>query len=253
MVHISSRNNQKIIDTTKLQKRKHRDASSLFCFEGYKVFLEALSAGIEFVDIFVRDDVLTKYPELLTVDQITTVSESVYSKLSNDTSPDGIFCVAKKPEQKDSTGGSKLIAVSVRDPGNIGTMIRSALAFGVDELILSDDCADIYSQKVVRSAMGALFRQRITVSDDILREINEIKSEGYFVYATALSENSIPISDIDVNDKCCFVIGNEGHGLDREIIDACHKQVIIPIAAESESLNAAVAASVLMWEMKRNY
>lgn len=251
MEHISSRNNQKIVDTLKLQNKKYRDRTSLFVFEGYKVFCEALAAGIEFTDVFVREDVVDKYPELDGIGCITTVSESVYDKLTCDSSPDGIFCVAKKPRTPTVSGGSKLMAISVRDPGNIGTMIRTALAFGIDELILSEGCADIYSPKVVRAAMGALFRQKIVIASDIKTKIEEIKNNGYTVCATALSESSIPLSDIDITSKTCFVVGNEGHGLDADIIALCDKQVIIPIDPHSESLNAAVAAAILMWEVKR--
>lgn len=249
---ISSRNNTKIVNAAKLHNKKYRKATSLFCFEGYKVFCEALASGIPLKEIFVREDVLTKYYELENLDCVYAVTDSVYEKLSSDQSPDGIFCVAHIPEQSQITDGSKMLISSVRDPGNIGTIIRTALAFGIDELILSDDCADIYSPKVVRSAMGALFKQTITVSSDIIGEIDALRKNGYRVYATALSKRSVLLSEIEIGQKTCFVIGNEGHGLDSDVIDACNGQIIIPISESSESLNAAIAASVLMWEMKRN-
>ena len=251
MEHITSRSNKKIVDTLKLRNKKYRDRTSLFTFEGYKVFCEARSAGIEFSDVFVREDAMAKYPELADTEHITVVSESVYEKLTQDSSPDGIFCVAKKPGVLSANNGSKLIAVSVRDPGNIGTMIRTALAFGIGELILSEDCADIYSPKVVRAAMGALFRQKVITVTDIKAKIEEIKNGGYTVCATALNERSVPLSDIEITQRTCFVIGNEGHGLDTDIISLCDNQVIIPIDPHSESLNAAVAAAILMWEIKR--
>lgn len=251
MEHISSRNNQKIVNTAKLTNKKYRDCTSLFVFEGYKVFTEALSAGVEFADVFVREDVLNKYPELSDVNCVTSVSESVFKKLSDDVSGDGIYCVAHKFINKDYSGDKKIMAISVRDPGNVGTIIRSALAFGIDELIFSSDCADIYSPKVVRSAMGALFRQKITVTNNPIKTISDLKCSGYSAYATTLSENSVSVNEIDINSKTCFIIGNEGHGLDKEIISICDKQVIIPINEHSESLNAAVAASVLMWEISR--
>lgn len=251
MEHITSRSNQRIIDTTKLANKKYRDTTSLFAFEGYKVFAEALSAGVRFTDIFVREDVYAKYPVLKELDCVTTVSKGVYEKLSDDVSADGIFCVAHKLSITRPTGEKKIMAVSVRDPGNVGTMIRSALAFGIDELILSSDCADIYSPKVVRSAMGALFRQKISITDNVIKKIDDLKAEGYTVCATALSDTSVSINDIKVDSKTCFIIGNEGHGLDGAVIASCDKQVIIPISEHSESLNAAVAASVLMWELNR--
>lgn len=249
---ITSRNNAKIIEAGKLSQKKYRDASSLFCFEGKKLFKEALDSGLCFKDIFVTEKVYNELEEVRSLDCVSCVSESVYEKLSFEHSPEGIFCVADKPRKKPTDKLTKIIVSSVRDPGNIGTIMRSALAFGIGEVIFSSDCADLFSPKTVRAAMGALFKQQFSISDGILPLISALKADGYTLCAAALSDRAEELTDIEINEKTCFVIGNEGHGLSDEVINACDRQVIIPIAAESESLNAAVAASVLMWEIKRN-
>ena len=131
----------------------------------------------------------------------------------------------------------------------MGTVIRTALAFGIDEVILSDDCADIYNEKTIRATMGCLFSQRITVCSDTVQAINTLKDEGFSVYATALRQGSVKLDEISCNEKTVFIIGNEGHGLSDEIINASTSPLIIPMPGGAESLNAAVASTVLIWEM----
>ncbi|MCI8332516.1 MAG: RNA methyltransferase [Clostridiales bacterium] len=254
MNRINARNNDKIKETVKLKQRKSRSTSSLFCFEGIKLYYEAKAAGITFVDIFVTEKAYERYrlASEPTVCLMTIVSDSVFDKLTHEQAPDGIFCVAEKWQPKPSTRETKMLISSVRDPGNVGTIIRSALAFGVGELILSVDCADIFSYKVIRASMGACFKQCIKISDSLLEEIDNLKNCGYNLIAASLSEKSHPLDTAALNSKCCFVIGNEGHGLDKEVIAACHEEVVIPISEQSESLNASIAASILMWEMKKS-
>ena len=252
MEFISSRNNKKIIDTVKLKDKKFRDQAGMYYFEGRKLFEEAVASNIPVLYVFVREDCCTKYKNLLdrTDATIYTVSESVYEKLTDDKAPDGILAVAKKPESVFSITGKCFILSEVRDPGNIGTCIRSARAFGIDTLILHS-CADVYSSKIIRSTMGAFFRQNVIISDDIISTIDDLCKSGYNVLPTALSENSIPLSNINLTTKTVFAVGNEGHGISQDVIDKCNGAVIIPMKGDTESLNASVAASVLMWEMSK--
>ena len=253
MDKISARNNDKIKEAVKLKQRKARSASSLFCFEGIKLYYEAIAASISFVDIFVTEEAYEHYGLANTPHAalMTLVSDSVFDKITHEQAPDGIFCVAKKWTYPKPAGETKMLISSVRDPGNVGTIIRSALAFGLGELILSSDCADIFSYKVIRSSMGACFKQSIKISQSLFEEIDNLKNCGYNLIAASLSEKSYPLEPSLLNSKCCFVIGNEGHGLEKEIIAACQEEVVIPISAQSESLNASIAASILMWEMKK--
>ena len=112
------------------------------------------------------------------------------------------------------------MACSIRDPGNLGTVIRDANALGIDELILSSDCADLYNPRTVRAAMGALFRQHITLCEDPVGSIGALRGLGYRVHAAALHRDAVPLSSLGVDRRVCFLVGNEGRGLSEELIGA---------------------------------
>lgn len=249
---ITSRNNKHIIEAAKLHDKKNRDKTGVYFFEGNKLFKEAFKSKTEFCKIFVTQNSLNEHKTSLDSLRcpIYTVTDSVYEKLTLDAAPDGIFCIAKK--QNDISlkkNGKKFILSSIRDPGNLGTAIRSARAFSIDELILHD-CTEPTNPKVIRASMGACFRQQITVIDDLQRLITSLTFNGYDIYPTALTDKSCLLNDIKVNNKTVFIVGNEGHGLSNELITACPNQpVIIPMSGDTESLNVAVAASILMWTM----
>ncbi len=140
---------------------------------------------------------------------------------------------------------------SVRDPGNIGTLMRTASAFGVDTLILSSDCADIYNPKTVRASMGALFRQKTVIADDLAALLSNLKTSGRRIIAAEPDASALPIGEAKLSAEDCIVIGNEGHGVSEEVLAVCDTSVFIPISSSTESLNASVAGAVLMWEMSK--
>ena len=189
-------------------------------------------------------------------------TDEILKKISGDESPDGIVCIMgciDKSEKIDKIynntlcdgiKGGVIILDSVRDPGNMGTVIRTAYAFGTGLIIASPDCADIYSPKVQRGAMGAAFSQSL-ITKPTADAVKELRENGFSVYAAALHHDSLDIRDVKMNEKTAFVIGNEGNGLSEEIIDLCTGSVIIPIQKHSESLNAAIASSIIMWEMAK--
>lgn len=250
MEEITSKNNPRIIAAQKLHTKKYRSRTGLFCFEGIKLLREAVAAGLTLTDVFVTPTALARI-EQLSLDCLTLVTDEVYGKLTAESAPEGIFCVAKQPAEIPPINDSRMVICSVRDPGNIGTILRSALAFGIGQIILTDDCADLYSEKVARSAMGALFRQSVHICGDAVQQIEELKQKGYRMCAAVLSDRAVPCTTLTIDAHTCFVIGNEGHGLDQQTVRACDCEVIIPIEAQSESLNASVAASVFLWEMRR--
>lgn len=250
---ITSRNNKTIINAAKYKEKKYRDTEGIYCFEGRKLFSEACLSGVEIICVFVTEKSHSYVINTLDSSDtmVYTVTDTVFSKLSDDRAPDGIFCLARKPKVAVADKGTKFILSSVRDPGNLGTCIRSARAFGIDTLILHD-CADEYNPKVIRSSMGAFFRQKIIHTDDIISTIDDLTKRGCKVYPTALTDKSISLNDISVDNDTVFIIGNEGHGVSDEIIDACKGvSVIIPMPGDTESLNASVAASILMWELSK--
>lgn len=258
---ITSRTNPAISAAAALRKKKHRDESKMFLLDGIKLLREAVAAGIEITSVFATEKNLPLCREILPENVITVVTEPVFDRLSTEKSPQGVICVAKyidkihiinKIYKVDDfrNGGRYLMLSSLRDPGNLGTVIRTAAAFGIDGLILSSDCADIYNPKTVRAAMGTLFRMSVAYASDIVDTVSVLGEAGYSVCAAVLDPDSESLDTMRVTDKTVFVIGNEGHGIDPAIISAAHKKVYIPMAEGVESLNASAAAAVFMWQMK---
>ncbi len=269
---ITSKNNPKVVRDAKLLQRKYREEYGEYTVCGKKLVGEAANCELNAKRIFVTNAFLDKNQEFFTFvvnkigkyAEIITVNDEILKKISGEDAPEGIICVFACIDKSEKTDkiynntlcdgikGGIVILDSVRDPGNIGTVIRSAYAFGVGLVILSPDCADIYSPKVQRGGMGAVFSQSIKVMP-VKRAIEELKQHGFCVYAAALHRNSTELQSIDINERTAFVIGNEGNGLSQDIIDTCSGSVIIPIQPHSESLNAAVAASVIMWEISKKF
>ena len=151
---------------------------------------------------------------------------------------------------EDFSGQKKrvLLLSSLRDPGNLGTVIRSAAAFGCEEIILSSDCADLYNPKTVRAAMGTLFRQRVCYVPSLEDTVGLMRECGYRVYSAVLDDSAVPLNRLELDRGCAFIIGNEGHGIAQSVIEASTGTVYIPMAPGVESLNASAAAAVFMWQ-----
>ncbi len=261
--YISSRQNRKILDAVALKERKNRKEEGLFFFEGKKLFEEAIKRAAPLVSLFMREDIFPDHKLLSALPSQCTVyrvSEGVYNKLTEEKSPEGLFCISKtidkyhkfatiynSPDFLEEMGSELLMAVSLRDPGNLGTLIRTAAAFGVSGLILSEDCADLYNSKTVRAAMGTLFDMPVYITKNPQQTVNNLRCCGFSVYGSALDRKAIPLPSLPDTDKCCFIIGNEGHGLPAELLACCTGSVFIPMTEKAESLNASIAAAILMY------
>ena len=275
---ITSRQNAQVSLACKLADKKHRQSEKMFRFDGVKLYCEAVLRGVEMafilVDIAQKDAVDAKAKALygLGLDaapcRTLYVSHELFVKISDENAPEGVICVAKyidkihKIATIDSSNaslahilspesGRVLLCESLRDPGNVGTVVRTAFAFGIDWLILSGDCADLYNPKVLRGAMGTLFSQRILRVDDLAAAVTMMRKSGRHVYAAALDDKAQQLGSFAFGKADSAVIGNEGHGLSERVLEACDASVYIPMAGDAESLNASVAAAVLMWEMCR--
>ncbi len=257
MQRITSRQNPLMVQSAKLQDKKYRNETGTFFLEGKKLFAEALAAKLDIVYVIFSDDAYADYQKNDFPFPVYTVPNDVFLKISTEKSPEGVFCVAKDIDffhkryiiySSDSFVGRKFCISGVRDCGNLGTMIRTARALGIDELILSADCADLYHPKTVRAAMGTLFTQKISICADLPSSIAVLQQNGYRVMAATLRPDSVRLDQVDLDSKVCFAVGNEGHGLEDDVISACCGSVIIPMAQGAESLNAAMAAGILMWE-----
>lgn len=243
---ISSRDNPRIKEAVNLaSSKKARIELNKFVGEGFTLLEEAISAGI-LETVFCLQGLEDKIPAGCTA-EVFSVTAAVMDKLSSVNAPPGTVFICRMPECIDPV----LPAVAVEnlsDPGNMGTVIRTAEAFGFKTVITVGNCTEVYSPKVVRSAMGSLFRMNIVqMSAGELRTWAD--ASDAVLLAAALTDKAEDIRNVDFN-RAIPVIGNEAHGLTEEMIDLCHKQVIIPISG-IQSLNAAVAASVFMWEAAR--
>lgn len=261
MKYIESRNNQTIKNIAALRERRERESQGLFYFEGVHLLEEYLRAGNMPYAVFVREDVRERYKELLSRLECEAylVSESVYNKLTDEKAPQGIFTVSSRlnnvsflsgEELLGRINGNSIMMCDLQDNGNVGTIIRTAATLDCS-VILCGGCADVYSSKTVRATMGALFTADIFVCKDTEGAINALKEDGIRVIAAALRNNSLTLGEFETRSNDCFVIGNEGQGLSQSVTEACSESCIIPMSGRTESLNAASAAAILLWEAKR--
>ena len=263
---ITSRDNPKIKEAAKLAKTpKYRREKGLITCEGKKLCTEMLMENLPICTVFFTDEAYNKEKVLIhelakQADEIYLVSSSVMEKISATKTPQGIFAICKpsKKMQENSTlqaiktEGRYLCLQKIADPGNMGTMIRTAAALGLDGLIITRDCTDVYGEKVVRSAMGSVFKIPIITVDDMAQCVVYLKECRIHVFAAALREDSVLPTEIGkAQGGIAVMIGNEANGLTDEVIALADKTVMIPMQNEVESLNAAVAATICMWEMTR--
>ncbi len=269
---ITSRNNWLVKWAASLSDKKGRGAAKSFIAEGEKLTYEAISAELPVTHIFVCESRSeTIISKLRSVDvgkiyddtEVHILSDSAFEKISTEKAPQGVISVIKyldffrnidiiyKEEFFLKSDERALFLCSVRDPGNLGSVIRSAVAFGVEHIILSSDSADIYNPKTVRSAMGSLYRTRVSVVSDTAEFIKVAQANGRRVLAAELTDTARSLSDARLTPSDIVMIGNEGHGIPSEISAVCDGSVYIPISAKTESLNAAVAAAIFMWEQNK--
>ncbi|MFG6348708.1 MAG: RNA methyltransferase [Lachnospiraceae bacterium] len=256
---ISSISNQQVKEITKLQKQpKYRKASSLFIAEGFKMLKEAAENGC-LVKTYISEFVLEKKHEnlewLCKEFPYETVSDQVFRQLSDTVTTQGILGIVKQPSYSitdilDDKKHIWLLLDDIRDPGNLGTIMRTAEGAGMSAVIMGKGTADLFNPKTVRSTMGAIFRMPFVYVDDITEIIKQIKDNGYSVYGTAM-KGSITYDMADYTKGAGIVIGNEANGIQDSVLECITGSINIPMDGKLESLNAAVAAAVVMYEAAR--
>lgn len=253
---IQSINNDKIKETSFLKDRSQREEKQLFFFEGIHLFEEFVRYGNKPVSIFVTENAMKKYADKLTPfdDVLYEVSDRAYGKMSCEQSPQGVLCVAKYTdnilhESLQDKGG--IILESVRDTGNLGTIIRTAVSLGINGITVSNDCADLFSPKTVRASMGAVFAVDINITNDVCCYVRRLKENGNRVFAACLYGETQTLGRFETREDDVFVLGNEGNGVTEYTASECTSRVIIPMSGKTESLNVAAAATIIMWEMAR--
>lgn len=259
---ITSRQNPAVIRAQKLRDKKYRDAEGVFLVDGVKLFLEAHKYGADVKKIYVSESIKIDSDVLRLIeneyfDRILVLSESCFLKISEEKAPQGIIAEIKYLDKwklfttiynEEFYKSERIFLVdSIQDPGNLGTILRSAAAFGVDRVIVGGASADIASAKTVRASMGAVFGVRIDVVRDTALALGALASSGRRVYSMELKSDSEKLSELDISPQDVFFVGNEGKGIAKELSELCTKNVFIPMTDRAESLNAAIAASVCLW------
>lgn len=236
------------------KKAKTRYEQRVFVVEGIKMWQETPREQIQ--KIYVSESFLqdAKKRRLLKDCTYEVVADRVFQAVSDTKTPQGIFCLVKMPEYeiRDLLRGKAhlLILEDIQDPGNLGTMLRTGEGAGITGIIMSKGTVDIFHPKVIRSTMGSLFRVPFFIAENLSRTIGTIKEQGITVYAAHL-KGVLSYDKPDYTGACGFLIGNEGNGLSAEIASLADTYIRIPMEGKVESLNAATAAALLMYEVNR--
>ncbi len=239
---ITSLENEKIKNVVKLQRKKYRDLTNTFVVETDNLVEEAEKAGI-IKDLFLVED------EFVDVDDVYFVTKEIMKKMSSMESPSNVLAVCNKTISNEIIGDKILLLDNIQDPGNLGTIIRSSVAFDVDTIVLSNDTVDLYNPKVIRASEGMFCHINIVIMD-IEEAINIIKNRNIPIYGTNV-ENGENIKNINNKGSYALIIGNEGSGVKKEIQALCDYNLYIPMNELCESLNVGVACSILLYEMRQ--
>ena len=255
MERITSRNNQMIKDTKKLMtSASERTACKLFVLEGARLCFDVLNSVFQPVTVLVTDECRERYPEqtaelIARSGKAYVISRDVAEKLSDTGTPQGIFTVCRMPSVVCPTGDRLLALDRVQDPANVGTVIRTAEALGIDGII-TYGCCDVYNPKVLRATMGGVLRMTPYNTDNLITLLQELKAT-HRIFATVPDASAGDITTADFSSPCVCIIGNEANGIEKTVMEAADECVTIRMQGNAESLNAGVAAAITMWEMVR--
>lgn len=236
-----------------LSQRAYRQESGLFVLEGRRLLEDALLSGIRPQAILLADSLTDEADRLKALcETVYLLPDTLLGALGDTKTPQGLLAVCRTPAADTSYEGERmLLLVSLQDPGNVGTIIRTAESLGASRVILTADCPEIYSPKVLRATMGGVFRLPITTAPDAKTALAALSKSSVRTLAAALTPDARPIGEIDRRGRVCVLIGNEGSGLSKEIISLCDEPIMIPMKGRAQSLNAAMAAGILLWELCR--
>ncbi len=261
-VRITAKDNPAIKHYKRLRdQKKARRAERLFVIEGLRIVCDALQKTGCVQQLFVTDHAWEKHGELLLQEMQETgklihISDAVGDTMTDTEHTQGVFAVCHMPESKNladalKTWGRYLVLCNLQDPGNMGMILRTADALGVDAVLTCGSC-ELYSPKVVRATMGSVFRVKVLETSDAQELLELLHGKNIHTYAAVPARSAVPLPKCGFSDGCAVWIGNEGNGLPDDVIAACDTAVTIPMQGGPESLNAAMAAGILMWEMMKN-
>lgn len=254
---IKSRDNLQVKQARKLREKKYRTESKKFLIEGFRFVMEAVNSDFTVTDIFLTDSFYDRWKRSLMKERIENmpsvyiVTDEVLRSISSTENPQGIVAVVKctRLKPKKAAEGFYLLLDRIQDPGNMGTIIRSSHAAGAQGIIITKGTVDIYNEKVLRATMGSIFYIPI-IQDTDLKQVKALREEGFKLVASSL-DGDTNFYNINLKQKIIFALGNEANGLSEHIEEMADIKVRIPMPGKAESLNAAVAASVMMFEAVR--
>ena len=279
METITSVKNERVKAAAKLtSSAKARREQGLFVLEGLRLCMDVVRSGLRCAELFVSEEFCAKhgaeYEALVACsDEVFLVNDAVLEKLSDTRTPQGVCCVVRMaapasllerapatgaPASETDVSASKLLLLeNVQDPANLGAIARTAEALGISGLLVSGGC-DVYAPKALRASMGALLRLPVEVvdasregSEPVLSLLEKAEALGFKTYASTPAADAVPVTEADFSGPVLCVVGNEANGVTPETMTACAERVTIPMAGRAESLNAAAAGAILMWEMVR--
>ncbi len=246
MEHITSLKNPKVAAWKALKDRKGRRESGCFLVEGRKMVEEALASAFDVETVLVQEGM--ELPDGLTM-PVYELPAHVLAAVCDTKTPQGIAAVVRMKEQS-ALGKHIVVLDGVQDPGNVGTIIRTADAAGLDGVLLSTQCADVFSPKVLRATMGSIFRMNLRTTDDLPGELTKLREKGYSILSSQL--DGTPFYERqDVAERFALIIGNEGNGVSEQVQQTATHRVRLPMRGGAESLNAAIAAAIMMYELMR--
>ena len=257
---ITSTANAKVKHLANLRKkRKLRDEEGVFLVEGIRMFRETPKRLLKEVyaseSFYKKEKHMTDEALKGSGAHLLILSDTVFGYVSDTKTPQGILCVVRQldhslEEAAAGRAAHMIVLNRLQDPGNLGTILRTAEGAGVTGILLDQECVDIYNPKTIRSTMGSIYRMPFYYSQDLKKDIGCLKAKGICIYAAHLNGRQ-DYDEADYTKPCAFLIGNEGNGLDEEIAQQADTYIKIPMAGRVESLNAAIASSVLMFEAAR--
>lgn len=260
---ITSRENPAVRQVVRLNRSaKYRRETGLFVAEGIRLCMDAVHSGVPIERFFYTSRAIEKHEKSVVAlmekaKKSSVVSDSIMGTLSDTQAPQGAVCVCRMLDKTDcavkmDTSTHLLLLENIQDPSNLGTILRTAEALGIEGVFLSDDCCDCYSPKVLRGSMGAVFRIPIYIVNALEDAVCSLHERNYQVFAAVPTADAQRVTNRSFTGKTAMVIGNEGNGLTSKVILACTERLTIPMLGRAESLNAATAAAILMWEMVRD-
>ncbi|WP_152671017.1 TrmH family RNA methyltransferase [Guptibacillus hwajinpoensis] len=250
MMIIESVKNQKVKDWKKLQTRKGREKAESYLIEGPHIIEEAAKAEAPIVEVILTEGMdLSSYP-FKESPIVYTVTEKVMFELTDTETPQGIMAVCKMAEPVSPQNGKLLLLDAIQDPGNLGTIIRTADSAGYDGVLLGAGTVDPYNSKVLRSTQGSIFHLPVRKAN-LVEEVKSLKQSGMHIYATEVSGGT-PYQEVEHQSNFAVILGNEANGVSEELQTLADVNVYIPIYGDAESLNVAVAAGILMYGLLRS-